>query len=196
MDKYIKKLLKIPELVLAAALITLMLKALSYIAYKFEGELSAFEEAVKLFYKYPQSVGAIFAFFSATILFLSLTFIVHPSDIGDKARKSVLIPSFHIVEHMIALALGALIAWAIIDTVSADMPVEFFFSSIGKLLLASVILGGVASICSLLAEFLRADFDKCVNMLGNYRFIILLIIGAILISAVLQDNVWNYKPLI
>lgn len=194
MENYRSALFRFPKLAIASFLLTLVLQIVTHCIEKLVEHPSAFENAVALLFHYPESVKSIFAFFSAIIFLLCLTFFIEPSDLGRKFRKFVLIPSLHMTEHMLSLVIGVFVAWGLSEYYSIGNPVKSVFHFIGIILLSILITWILAAFCALLAEFLEGDFDRIISILGRWRFFILFAIAGVLIWAVLQDTIWNYNP--
>lgn len=187
---YLNMLWRVPKLILASFAFTLLLKIAALSIEKFVGHNTAFDDAVKLLIHYPESIKAVFAFFSAVIFFLCLTLIIEPSYLGRLGRKWILIPALHVTEHMLSLVIGVFIAWFVIESVRIGSPPQ----SIAVLLISCIGLGGVTTLCAFAGEFLNHDFDRVIAKLGNWKFVVLLLVSLVLLWAVFSDAVWNYKP--
>lgn len=187
---YSDMLWRISKLVLASFAFTVLLKISALTIEKFVSHKTAFDDAVKLLIHYPESIKAVFAFFSAVIFFLCLTLIIEPSYLGRLGRKWILIPALHVTEHMLSLVIGVYIAWFVIESVSIGSPPH----SIAILLFSCIGLVGITALCAFAGDFLHHDFDRVITKLGNWKFVVLLLVSLILIWAVLSDTVWNYKP--
>lgn len=194
MKNYQTALLRIPKLALASCVLTLLLKLSALGIEKFVGYPTAFDEAVTLLIHYPESIKAVFAFFSAVLFFLCVTFAIEPSDLGRIGRRWVFVPSLHVTVHMLSLAIGVFIAWAIIESVVSGVPYNSISKTIGVSVFSSAVLGGLAAFCAGTAVFLSDDFDKAMEWLGSWRLVVLLLIAMFLIWSVLQESVWNYRP--
>jgi len=194
MEHYVNALKRTPKLAAAAFFAAMLVSFSSALFTKFAGHGTAFDDAAGILFHYPESIRGIFAFFSVTFFFLSLTLIFEPSFIGDKLRDHVLIPSLHISEHMLSLSVGIFCALAIVESFKSGIP----YSSVGKtvsvVLLLSIIVGGVSMLCAMTSEFLARDFRRLKEVLGRWSPILLILIGLFLFSSAFMDTIWNYKP--
>jgi hypothetical protein len=62
---------------------------------------------------YVESLGYIYAFLATVLMLVAITLVIEPSDVGRWLRGRVFVPSLEIAEHMLSLALGALLAEAL-----------------------------------------------------------------------------------
>ncbi len=191
---YLQSLKKIPPLVLAAFCCVLLLKAVAAVIASSTGKGSGFDEAVGLLFHYPESIRAIFAFFAAVIFFWAIPVLIYPSDLGGLLQRWVVVPSLHIVEHMLSLAVGVLLAWGVVDicTGAEDLSLK----TVLKISFICAALGLFAMACSVLATFTTQEFEKTAQEIPRgFRVPLFLIVSLIVIGAVFLDFVWNYKPI-
>jgi hypothetical protein len=167
MNNYTNALLRAPKLAFAAMVFTLLLKIAAIILMKLLGHGTAFDEAVDLLIHYPQNTSSIFAFFAAVMFFLAITLIFYPSEIGEIFCRKIFIPSLHITEHMLSLSFGVLVAWAIIDIAVGKVDSGEITKIIGTVAFGALMLGTIAVICSVIAEFLSTDFEAEIKKLGS-----------------------------
>lgn len=192
---YAQPLKRIPSLALSACFCALILKLIAAIITSSTGKGSGFDEAAGLLMHYPQSSKAIFAFFAAVIFLWSIPILLYPSDLGRLLHRWVVIPSLHIVEHMLCLALGVLLALAVIDLVTGNESLTTAVMLKGVLI--SGLLGLIAVGCSVIATFTANEFESIADTIPRlFRVPLFLVVGSMPIGAVFIDFVWNYKPTI
>ena len=192
---YIQSLKKIPSLALSAFFCALLLKISAALVTSSTGKGSGFDDAVGLLFHYPESIKAIIAFFSAVFFLATFPLLFYPSDIGDIFRRWIVVPSLHIVEHMLSLTIGVLLAWLVSDLWASDESITL--TVIGKVLFVCGGLGIFAVFCSALAIFTEKQFDEIAQSIPKvFRLPLFLALGGIVIGSVFMDFVWNYTPLV
>lgn len=193
--EYLHSLKKIPSLALSAFCCALVLKVIAAFLTSSTGRGSGFDDAVGLLFHYPESIKAIFAFFAAVIFLWTLPVLIYPSDLGDIFRRWVVVPSLHIVEHMLSLTVGVLLAWLVSDFCTGDESITF--EVLAKVVLMSIALGLFAMACSVMAIFTDKQFDQIAQMIPKvFRFPLFFAVSGALIGAVFLDFVWNYTPMV
>jgi hypothetical protein len=183
------------KLILAAFVLTLILKIAAVALLKFSGHITAFDDAVSALIHYPKSIKGVFALFAAILFVCSLELLLYPSDLGAYLREWVFIPALRISEHMFSLSTGVLFAWWTIGLWSGELGTSHtIWSTFLTTIFACLLLTSLAAACSFTAEFLERDLERILSRLGRWRFLILSISSTLVIYAVLQDTVWSYTP--
>lgn len=181
----------IPKLMLASCGFTLTAAGYGFVIQKIHGHESGFDAAVNLLVHYPQAVSGILAFFNTAMFFLFVTFVLEPSVVGGLFRKWIVVPSMHIAEHMLAMATGVWVAWAVME-VNTIMESDII-KTIVDLTAALSILGLLAVFCSLTAVFIEEDMHRVLPRLGKYKYAVILLVSCVFIVSVYTDTVINFK---
>ena len=193
MNGYIQAIIRIPKLAFSAFLITCVMKIAAVAIFKFVDHQTGFDESVNLFLHYPKNIKPVLSFFAAIIFVLCVTYLVYPSDVGDFLKRYILIPSFHLCEHMLSLVCGVLVAWVIFETKIEDLNGSYLYGVIFPLSAALAVVAFSACTCAAASHCLENDIDSLLDALGSYRFAVISVIAGILIYAVLKDFVWDFK---
>lgn len=186
--------MRVPRLAAASFGITLLAKVFATGLQRIHDHGSAFDDAVKLLIHYPESIAGIVAFFAVVLMLLCFTLLIEPSYLGLKIRQWIIIPSLHTAEHMVSLALGVFVAWAVMDTVEIGVPYGSYVKTGAALLFASILLSIVAVACAVAAELLHKDYDRLLLKLGASRYLVLILASGFLFASLYVDFVWKYSP--
>lgn len=190
--RYLKTLAQIPKIALAAFGVTLLAKILAVVFEKIHGHETAFNQAVTLLLHYIDSISAIFAFFVVNLCLLCLTLLWEGADLSVSLRTWFVLPSFHILEHMISLTIGAYWALAIIESCTTGVPYGSVLKTLAAVIYVSIVLFVLAAICAFIVEFIKHDYSAFLRELGRLKFPVIFCIGGALLLFLYTEYVWHF----